>query len=883
MVKAVLRIYAKEKDKLEDSKTDKTNILDNNGRVFVFDAETTADQYQNLKFGSFRIYLNEILYLQGIFVNENCLSENELRIIENYCNKNHIELYYMKDFIDNIFYPEVYELRALCMGFNLPFDLTRLANHFGHTRRNNLNGFSLKISNKVEFPRIKISHKDRNKNFIQFASRGIKGIKYFKGNFLDVMTLATALTDEKSISLKKAGEMFNTEHRKAEAEQHGIVNEKYIEYNLNDVLVTYEVYQKILERLKNYPVDKPITKIYSSASLGKACLSKMGIKPFSELNKDFPAELLGKAMSAYYGGRAEVKIREEPVKITLLDFTSMYPTLGLLMNIWDLITAEKITYSDCTQEIQELLNNKTLDDLTDKELWKKMNVLVELKPNDDILPLRMQYDEKSNAYNIGINYVTSEKSMYYFLPDIIASKILNGKIPKIISAIRFDPKGKQSGLKEVELFGMKLNSNQDNFFKKLVEERQRIKSELKNMNGEDKIILEYKEKGIKVIVNATSYGIFIELNPEDKEAELDINSNIQFKTMGVIENPGNYFNPIIGVLLTSGARLMLAMSEAFLARKNKVHAFCDTDSMGVPPEIADELQEFFEPLSPYENIQLFKKEKINVWFYGISAKRYVIYDKKGDDIEIIDKSLHGLGHILNPFKKESERIDWQERIWLDILKFHYGLVDQKYIQEKYGSLYELVQLTVTSYDLLKRFKKINGRKPIEKRIKPFNFFIIGISNKRYKNKKIKPMVPFTDDSQSVVYGDFTDYISGKVHNGIEYWMSLYETIFKYINHKESKFDGNKGILKRKHLVVDDFIYIGKESNDLDNSELEGIDYHTYNNNEDLKEKILGLKPKKAKKMGIPERTLKDLKRRIKEGKEFKIKNKTRMRLMKNII
>ena len=32
-------------------------------------------------------------------------------------------------------------------------------------------------------------------------------------------------------------------------------------------------------------------------------------------------------MTAYYGGRVEVRIRKTPVKVTYLDFTSVYPII----------------------------------------------------------------------------------------------------------------------------------------------------------------------------------------------------------------------------------------------------------------------------------------------------------------------------------------------------------------------------------------------------------------------------------------------------------------------------------------------------------------------------------------------------------------------------
>jgi len=49
------------------------------------------------------------------------------------------------------------------------------------------------------------------------------------------------------------------------------------------------------------------------------------------------------------------------------------------------------------------------------------------------------------------------------------------------------------------------------------------------------------------------------------------------------EKFGQFFNPIIATIVTSGARLMLAMAEAWLEDHGGYYAFCDTDSMVVSP------------------------------------------------------------------------------------------------------------------------------------------------------------------------------------------------------------------------------------------------------------------------------------------------------------
>jgi hypothetical protein len=143
---------------------------------------------------------------------------------------------------------------------------------------------------------------------------------------LDVQTLAEVLLQTKHISLEKAGEKLNTVVKKKKVVNHGKVTEKYLDYLVTDVKTTYEVYKELIRELKVYQINIPQTKIYSAASIGKHALEQLGIKPFLEKNPEFPALVIGNIMTSYFGGRTECKIRKVPTKVTVLDFTSMYPT-----------------------------------------------------------------------------------------------------------------------------------------------------------------------------------------------------------------------------------------------------------------------------------------------------------------------------------------------------------------------------------------------------------------------------------------------------------------------------------------------------------------------------------------------------------------------------
>jgi hypothetical protein len=496
----------------------------------------------------------------------------------------------------------------------------------------------------------------------------------------------------------------------------------------------------------------------------------------------------------------------------------------------------------------------------------------------------MDYKGSGTGYNVGINYLSSDSELWYALPDIIASVIFTGKVPEIIEAIKFIPKGVQKGLNKSQILGIDIDPAKDNFVQLLVEERQKIKLKMKGISKEDSEYqqLESRAQAIKILVNSTSYGIFIELNPEDKKSDIQVFGLEDFNTSeNRYEKAGNYYHPLLAVMITAGSKLFLAMAEAKCRELGSVHAYMDTDSIFVPPEHAQEIIDYFQPLNPYSlDIPLLKAEKENMWFYGISSKRYALYTYENGQIKFMEGErsfkLHGLGHLTNPFPKAVG--DWQAEIWEDLLKLHYGIITELDIEEKYSNLYAISRLTVSTPNVLKRFNKYNKGKTWEEQIKPFNFYLVGFQTIEENSKAVKPLAPYSNDPQSIVYEPFIDYETGEIKQGSHYFKPLSRTIIEYANHPESKFDGETGILERKHVKADSVIYIGKEANNIDEQALDVKKAQEFINEKAVYDFILQLTPEKARQIGIRHRSaLAYLKKKAKEGElNFKSRNVKRL-------
>jgi len=497
--------------------------IHNSNIRMIIDTETTTDQYQNLTFGSCLIQTKmSTEFKEKWYLFYGDIPNDKSKIIEDYGKEHNITVMPVREFVDNVFYPYAFWMRCEVIGFNLPFDLSRLAIDFGIARKSK-DAFSFKLSENVRYPRIRIQSIDQKRSFISFLKplrkKSDKKFKAYRGYFVDLKTFTFALTD-KSHSLDSACKDFNVS-RKTHTEEHGNITREYIEYNLNDVKITAELYESALQRYKMFNLNEDVNKLYSPASIGKAYLRKMGIRPFMECNPDFPKEILGYAMSAYYGGRTEVRIRNKPIPITYLDFTSMYPSVYSLLKLDKFLKAEKINCihnNQNTENIKAFVSSVNIEDLRNNATWSKneMHSIVKVKPKEDILPVRMEYSK--TAKNIGINYLTSDKELWYAIQDVIASKILTGKELEIVDAITFIPIGIQENLKDVEISDITISPN-DDFIRKVIEERMKVKKSKRTDKDQIQLIL-------KIIANATSYGIYIEENSQsrDKEENVDVYS-----------------------------------------------------------------------------------------------------------------------------------------------------------------------------------------------------------------------------------------------------------------------------------------------------------------------------------------------------------------------
>lgn len=587
-------------------------------------------------------------------------------------------------------------------------------------------------------------------------------------------TIAAAMTS-RSFKLGALADFLETEHRKHSTDEHGgPLTEAYLDYAVEDVLVTWECYRKLFDKFEDYELTQSrLSQILSEASLGKACLREMGIKPWRELQPDFPDWLTGLIMSTYYGGRSEVHLRRVISQVLYCDFLSMYPSVCTLMNLWRFVAAKGVRWHDSTKEVARFLQRVSLDELQNLATWTKLTTIVQVMPDDDIFPVRAKYADERQA-TIGLNYLTRRKPLWFTLADCIAAKLLTGKCAEVRQAITFEPLGPQDDLKSIAIMGnadYSVDPSCDDFYRRIIDFRSTVKAKLKTSAGLVADRLDSEQNALKILANATSYGIFVELNIEElDEREKRLCYGPSGKPFAITtkksEDPGRYFHPLLATLITGAARLMLAISETLAMRASLDWALCDTDSMALakPPSMPHEefirraksVCDWFTPLNPYEQkAPLFKTENINygiesgkltselapLFCFAVSAKRYVLFNIDADGRPVIRKaSAHGLGHLRAPYpdidapksipapcmpldKIGVER--WQYDLWYQIIVAALdGYPDQ--VELDYHPL--LSQPAASRYGattpkLLRWFKTYNQTRSYRDQVKPFNFLL----------------------------------------------------------------------------------------------------------------------------------------------------------------
>jgi len=861
-------------------------------RILVIDTETTTDTRQSLMFGFARLArINWHERNDGTYSYQSHETELEVcfhadsleasdpdgyRLLKEYTESQHVTL------VSRTVFMEEY-IRRYCLvrqgsggkrygmatlaGFNLPFDLSRLAYRCGVSRDGS--SFSLTMfpdwqGKENQFrPRLKIRHLDSKKSLMQWTGDqngdyplDAEAADTRRWQMLDLRQLIWGMTNE-STSLAFACRMFGLpdEYSKTHAEEYGKITPAFIGYARQDVLATTELAVKVLAEYMRHPIDLQASKVFSAASIAKAYLRQMGITPMLD-RKGVPSDpaIMGRCVSTFYGGRAEAHIRNVVVPVTVCDFTSMYPTVNSLMKLWDHVTAAKILAVSNQAEVKRFasLASKVArtgaQALLDPAVWPSLTGFAQIIPDGDILPVRARYGEAT--WNVGINRFHCSQPVWYTMADVLASCLLTGKAPEIVSVLRFVPcASKVSGLKPVKLGGtVPVDPSRDDFFRTVVEQRAAIKAQVKA--GKAGPEGSRAAGALKVLANSGSYGIYVEMLRDDEAPSGPAQAHGIYPEPwqckpNAVETAREFCYPPIGAVITGAARLMLALLERLVTDQGGTWLFCDTDSMAIltgqenslvpcpggshrMPDGRDavkpltrgqvqKIRDTINALNPYDRTkvpELLKDETADtnrtgqVYGLAISAKRYCLFTYGPDGRPVVPHNIdgkdaymqHALGLYLNPADaaRPGER-DWIRQTWQYMVDKRHGLNPAL---PGWASSLALSQITASTPHTMRAFKRWNEGSDYDGQVKPFNFVLLASEFRGGMTElpdalPLRLLAPFETSPARWIELDWTDLsspaaepvrVSGAIlpQPGLVRVKTHRTVLFQYANHPEAK-------------------------------------------------------------------------------------------------
>ena len=681
-----------------------------------------------------------------------------IALLQAHCSEKGYKLISQAEFVTKIFLKHWYikddiPMPIMVIGHNLPFDIGALAVHTGFSEgRDMFGGFSIAIAGPQKtkrgkewnLPRVRIKKIGVKKYRIKCTPT--ENAKLISHTFIDTLQLSKALQGAQTpASMDYLCQLFkirahetDESYGKQHVDHFKPLTDEYIQYCRDDVERTWQIYSRLRKIYVNHDLSTPIDKISSEASVGKAYYKDLGITPFLEMitnaedthYKDLMLQTCGIAMEAMAGARAECRCRHQVREGIGADFKSEYPTINYLLGLQDLLIAERVDIVDCDAngEAAQFLRNTAIADLLSADkahmlsTWRGLRGYALVDPACGVWPVRTLYTEDlddddnednqtdrgtvaQSAINIGVNRVAHGPYIWVSFLDVLSSKLTTGVFPKIIKTRTLKPVGRQKDLKAIKFFGdddyiIDLTKEGVDLFKRVIDMRGEIKVKRDEcIKGSDEYNrLDAMQMALKLIANATSYGILVQFDVDESNAQVQVDvyygdkkytKEARETIVGYdgtrkisgfkAEKPGKWFSPW-GPLITAGGRLLIAIAET-LAKENGIeYGMCDTDSMF-----------FIRPINPETDEYSMTREEF--------IRRVML---------IADKS--GLFQNINPY----------ERIW-NKTKNRFD-IDAVFSVEDVNYAYNHVLCNVVVYNDPKDVHYYKTLKPL---------YILSISAKRY--------------------------------------------------------------------------------------------------------------------------------------------------------
>lgn len=699
--------------------------------VLVIDTETTSDLPQSLLVACYRHYLGDELVDEGLVVPDH-LTGGRMSLLVDYARTHVVDLpagwsrpgpgrrlrvLGLSEFLRRVFYPVAYRRLGTVVGYNLPFDLSRLASFWADDGDGGwffclLGGRRGKTSFRdyPGCPGLHLSPRGEEAWQIEFRSQspqsstwvptgsdtrvrkpavvyGPDGRQY-RGRFEDLAQVMAAVSGVR-LSLEAACARLGVPFVKAHV-TYGRLDGPLLDYLREDVRATAELRQALEPVLAVHAdANIPAHKLYSPASLARGYLVASGIKRAPNVEPKLAA--LGAA--AFSGGRIEARIVRCPVPVVVADRRAAYVSDAAYLGVEELLAAEYLLGCEAREEFTRFLAAGDLHERAEERATCRWlaRLLVQVHPQGEFFHTRVWFADRS-APSLTTAPFFFGGSWWVTAFDVLTASILSGHVPEVGRVVELVPGGR------CERRPVRLADGQavtGDLFEAMLDRQQELQ-------GSALI-----SQGFKPLRNSAAFGLLAQMSRVgDKPRAQEVYGPDGSRTVLVPpEVPGAHCCMPLAAAITAFGRYQLARIEAKAGISGGVVAVMDTDGacivatpeagsarcpggeLSLPdgnpavvamsfPELGALLEEESWACSQEGRVvwrTKFDSLRRQVHLYAICNKRLAIYRHGADGgVVLLDASEHLLGgRYLSPTGSEASGASgarlWVEEAWRHLI------------------------------------------------------------------------------------------------------------------------------------------------------------------------------------------------------------------------
>jgi len=413
-----------------------------------------------------------------------------------------------------------------------------------------------------------------------------------------------------------------------------------------------------------------------------------------------------------------------PFPAVSVDLSSAFPLVAHHLRWWDLVTAERIERRDVTNELRALCERVISEPTAalDPASWELFGCsLVEVIPDEEPFPVEFENVTPSDGQSEVLPLDSKGLPMFYPGADVLSASIQSKRVPHILSATAYVPVGRQPTIRRGLNMLPELVLDAENDPAIAIVQRRRKAKEARDVR---------LSALLRVVVNSLVFGNLCRF---DESLRREGGRWVKG------ERPGPWSCLPIASSVTAGARLLLAVFDRMVSDRGGVVAYRDTDSSIVPasPEgdslplpdgstlrglswaQIDSIIEAFEPLALSPDWPVWTVERahdgkgLRAVVYGL--KKHIEFTSDDGNITIVDRTEVGLGGFYSDppslrGRDSDGRRAWTKEAARDNVAFTLGRrSDPNFVRSqsppwddgRTGPFPALRRLTVTSPDVLR--------------------------------------------------------------------------------------------------------------------------------------------------------------------------------------